>query len=237
MTNITAYLPNSPAAAMSSLEIAEITGKDHGHVLRDIRAMLDELGIDESKFGAIYVDAQNREKPCYLLPEEEMLTLVSGYRVDLRRAIIARWKALEAGTVEPVQINFADPAVLAGMLDHLQTQVDTQKAQLEAQAPKVLAQEWLEASEGSVSISDAARMLGMAQRTFFAWLTENGWIFRAKDRSKRPVPYADKRQAGLMEVVTSTQWCGGAEVATQSCYITAKGVAKLAEAMGNPYWR
>ncbi|WP_338756817.1 Rha family transcriptional regulator [Pseudomonas juntendi] len=31
---------------MSSLEIAEITGKNHKHVLRDIRKMLNEIGPD-----------------------------------------------------------------------------------------------------------------------------------------------------------------------------------------------
>lgn len=35
---------------MSSLEIAELTGKRHAHVLRDIRGMFDELGI-EPNFG------------------------------------------------------------------------------------------------------------------------------------------------------------------------------------------
>ena len=32
------------AKSMSSLEIAELTGKDHAKVLIDIRKMLDELG-------------------------------------------------------------------------------------------------------------------------------------------------------------------------------------------------
>ncbi|WP_237154815.1 Rha family transcriptional regulator [Oryzibacter oryziterrae] len=52
---------------MSSLEIAELTGKLLGHVTRDIRTMLDEIGEDAPKFGAIYSDAYGREKSCYRL--------------------------------------------------------------------------------------------------------------------------------------------------------------------------
>lgn len=53
---------------MSSLEIAELTGKEHKHVMRDIRSMRQELGEDESKFGSIYLDAYKREKPCFAMP-------------------------------------------------------------------------------------------------------------------------------------------------------------------------
>lgn len=45
---------------MSSLEIAELTGKQHKHVLRDIQQVFAEVGIDESKFGCIYLDTYNR---------------------------------------------------------------------------------------------------------------------------------------------------------------------------------
>ena len=35
---------------MTSLQIAEVTGKNHAHVMRDIRNLLDK-GVSESNFG------------------------------------------------------------------------------------------------------------------------------------------------------------------------------------------
>ena len=34
----------SNVATMSSREIAKLTGKDHGHVMRDIRKLQDQVG-------------------------------------------------------------------------------------------------------------------------------------------------------------------------------------------------
>ncbi len=39
---------------MCSLEIAELTGKNHADVMRDIRVMLEKLNIGVSKFAASY---------------------------------------------------------------------------------------------------------------------------------------------------------------------------------------
>ncbi|WP_423212044.1 phage antirepressor [Paracoccus yeei] len=113
---------------------------------------------------------------------------------------------------------------------------DAAQATVAAQAPAVAAQERLSQSEGSVRLSDAGRCLGMAQAKFFRWMVDNKWIFRTKDRSNRPVPYADKRNAGLMEVVTSTQRRITGDVLVQTAYVTPKGLAKLAEIHGVPGW-
>ena len=47
--------------AITSLEISEMTGKDHKHVLRDIRDMLEELEIGQTIFGQTYLDSQNKK--------------------------------------------------------------------------------------------------------------------------------------------------------------------------------
>jgi phage regulator Rha-like protein len=81
---------------MSSREIAELTGKEHPNVMRDIRGMLEELGEDVLRFEDIYSDAYGRCQPCFNLPKDLTITLVAGYNTKVRHAIVTRWQELEA---------------------------------------------------------------------------------------------------------------------------------------------
>jgi len=81
--------------SMSSLEIAELTGKDHAKVLIDIRKMLDELGILTSDFSTVR-KVRGKEYDVFNLPKRETIILVSGYSVVMRAAIVDRWQELEA---------------------------------------------------------------------------------------------------------------------------------------------
>lgn len=59
--------------AMSSREIAEVTGKEHIHVVRDIKNMLKSLSLDESTFGLKTLHPVNGlEVQEYLLPFDEI---------------------------------------------------------------------------------------------------------------------------------------------------------------------
>lgn len=84
---------------MSSLEIAELTGKQHAHVMRDIRNILEQ-GVSESNFGlSSYKQAQPnggvKDVSCYNLTKKGCLILASGYDAKLREKIIDRWEELE----------------------------------------------------------------------------------------------------------------------------------------------
>ncbi len=47
---------------MSSRDIAELTGKNHADVMRDIKTMLEQLEIDNSNFAGSYTGADNTIK-------------------------------------------------------------------------------------------------------------------------------------------------------------------------------
>lgn len=84
---------------MTSLEIAELTGKQHQHVMRDIRSLLRQ-GVCESNFGLMLNIKQlpnggKREYPYYKLTKKGCLILASGYNAVLREKIINRWEELE----------------------------------------------------------------------------------------------------------------------------------------------
>lgn len=60
--------------AMSSQEIAELTGKRHDHVMRDIRVMLAELHSERGipKFEDTHTNPQNGQTyPVFNLPRRE----------------------------------------------------------------------------------------------------------------------------------------------------------------------
>ena len=132
---------------MSSREIAELTGKQHVHILRDIRKMLEDLEPkkDESKFGCIsveaptiqgfkesvYLDAYGREKPEYLLNFELTMTLISGYNVVLRNRIIKRWQELELQQ-QQIQLAKQNKQLLALENKLQDTQIKLQDAQIKA---------------------------------------------------------------------------------------------------------
>lgn len=101
---------------MSSLEVAERTGKRHPDVMRDIRTQIGELLGESglSNFASSYRAGNGKMEPCFHLPKRECLILVSGYSVELRAAIIDRWQELEsAAAISRPLPDFGNPAAAA----------------------------------------------------------------------------------------------------------------------------
>lgn len=101
------YNPNKPSQlvtlitsaeakpTMSSLEIAKFTEKEHKEVLRDIRKMFNDLGIGESRFARSYLSEQNKSLPCYELPYDETMILLTGYSTKLRAKVVREWSSMK----------------------------------------------------------------------------------------------------------------------------------------------
>jgi phage regulator Rha-like protein len=87
---------------MSSREIAELCNKRHAHVCRDIRTMLDQLELAQSKFGSGYLDTNGQSRTEYQLPKNLTLNLIAGYHADIRLKIIDRWLELESTALSPI---------------------------------------------------------------------------------------------------------------------------------------
>ena len=86
----------SSELTMTSREIAEVTGKRHPDVSRDVKTMFKELEKDVSRNARIYLDSMNRQRIEYVLDANLTLTLMTGYSTKLRNAIITRWQQLES---------------------------------------------------------------------------------------------------------------------------------------------
>ena len=97
---------------MSSREIAELTGKNHGNVIRDVRYLLDELGLEELSFESYYIAANGKRNPEYLLPHRETMILLTGYSVPMRAKVVDRWTELEKKRAAPAVEAFKVPTSL-----------------------------------------------------------------------------------------------------------------------------
>lgn len=84
----------APMQTMTSREIAELTGKEHDNVRRDVARMAQELSLTfEEK---VLPSNGGRPSKVFFLDKESTLILVSGYSIKMRAAIIRRWQELES---------------------------------------------------------------------------------------------------------------------------------------------
>lgn len=215
---------------MSSLEIAELTGKRHDHVMRDVREMIAQIHgeIGLPSFGGSYFNAQNKKQPCFNLPRRECLILVSGYSIELRARIIDRWEQLERAvqTVDPMKA-LNDPAAMRGLLLSYSEKVLALEEQNAELTPKADALDRIATADGSLCVTDAAKTLQVRPKTLFEFLRSHGWIYSRPGTAD--VAYQAKLASGLLEHKTTTvHRSDGSEKVTTQVRVTSKGLARLA---------
>lgn len=199
---------------LDSREVAEMVGKDHHKLMRDIRNYIDQLG--ESKIGytdffseSTYTTAQNKVMPCYLITKDgcefiaHKLTGVKG--TEFTAKYIKRFHEMEDIIKEHVPHG---KELLALAVLEAQKTIEEQTAQIEEMKPKAIFADAVATSHTSILIGDLAKILKQngietGQKRLFEWLRENGYLSKRKGTEWNS-PTQKSMNLGLFEVKETT---------------------------------
>ncbi len=194
MTNTTNLIKLENNLIMTTREIANLTSKEHKNVIADTRNMFESLEIDSAVFSAQYKDSTGRTLPMFTLNKELTMTLVAGYNVKMRHAIIKRWQELEAKEQKNQIIlpNFTDPAeaAMAWALQYKEKQIALQ--QLEIAKPKAEFVDKYVERDVAKNLTNVAKELGVSAKALGAWLRKEGHAFKSADKLVWTQPFVDK---------------------------------------------
>ena len=215
------------ALTMTSREIADLVGKQHSN----IKISADRLS-EKGVIGTLAVQefTHNGNKYTeYLLNKRDSLILVAQNCPEFTARIVDRWQELESKS------SFQIPTTLSAALRLAADQADTieaQQAKLAITTPKAEALDRITLSDGSMCLTNAAKVLGMPPKKFIDWMQQNDWIYRRAGSSKH-IGYQNRVQAGYLDhKVTTASRTDGTEKTVEQVLVTTKGLAKLAQAVG-----
>lgn len=209
---------------MTSLEVAEITGKNHADILRDIRDEIDKLGVEigQSIFAeSSYLNSQNKKQPMYNLTRDGVLQLGARYDAKLRFTLIQRMNKLEEQLTPKVPTSYKEALLELVKAEEekekLQITVDVQNQIIEEFKPK---KEYLDAilsSDSTLCATQIAADYGLSARTLHKTLFEHRlirkvgeqWILYCDHMNKgytKSDTFMVKKSNGTEEPKIYTRW-------------------------------
>jgi hypothetical protein len=176
---------NSNSPKMSSREIAEITGKQHKHVLRDIRNMEPAWEkITQSKFGlSEYEDTTGRKLPEYQLDKREVLYVATKWNDEIRAKLILRWEELEKAQTK-INPRLTLVEALRAYADEvernekLKGEIEVKNVLIAEYEPKVTYYDQILASTDTITVTQIAKDYGMTAQELNKLLHENKIQFK-----------------------------------------------------------
>lgn len=173
---------------MSSIEIAELTGKKHKHVMEAIRKMSsawEKVSGSNFRLGS-YKDKNNQDRPCYELTKTECLYIATKFNDEARAKLVLRWEKLEKNELEKQQqfqvpTSFREALLLAA---EQQAVIEQQQKLIEVKEEQVshLTNKVAEMSEkvcyldqilkcpSTMLVTQIAQDYGVGPKTFNEWL-------------------------------------------------------------------
>ena len=220
---------NSKQQTMSHREIAELTEKEPRHVKRDCEVMFKELDLSAAGYAQPWTHPQNNQTYIeYMLPRDLVETLITGYSIKLRHAVLKRLHDLESYHANNV-VDLNNPEFLRQALLGYTEKVIELEHKVQVLEPKANALDQIAETSSSFCIRDAAKTVGVPEKKFIQFLMNQNWIYRAKDGSNTLCAYSKRlAQKVMTEKVTRViETSKGPQVFTQA-RIASKGLTRLA---------
>lgn len=205
---------------ISSREIAELTGKEHRNVKRDIE---NALSKDALKFEHIYLDSMNRQQTEYILPKNIALGIVSGYSFELRMKIINRLDELENKKNKPLTYE----ETMQNALLLADSKVKELEFKIKNDIPLVSFATTVQTSINSVLIRDWVKSIGLKEKDVRAWLSKKGYIYKNKQEKWRV--FATDTAKKYFEAVPSAQSTAKGTFINYTIKITGEGQIALTD--------
>ena len=155
---------------MTSLDIAEISGKPHNDVLKAIRKMEPAwVEVTGGNFSlSEYLDPTGRKLPCYLLTKTETLYIATKFKDEMRAKLVLRWEELERERLgDRQQLALPSPQKILAMADNIV-----------GEGLRILNEE----AEDTLTATQVAKTFNMTTLDFNAVLRDMGIQYRRHGR-------------------------------------------------------
>lgn len=176
---------NSNSPKMSSREIAELAGKRHDNVMRDIRNMEPAWEkVNALKFEVIeYLDSRGRKKLEYQLDKREVLYVATKWNDETRAKLILRWDELERAQ-QKINPRLTLVEALRAYADEvernekLKGEIEVKNVLIAEYEPKVTYYDQILASTDTITVTQIAKDYGMTAQELNKLLHENKIQFK-----------------------------------------------------------
>lgn len=186
---------------VSSLYVAEITEKEHKHIMRDIRNIVSEAGsqFSQSNFGqSKYLNERNREYDMYWLTEDGSSVLLGGYSIQHRVKVQTELRRLKDENSKPRQYSLKESLQMNLQLleekEKLELENKQQQEQIVEMKPKVEFAETISNSDDCLTIAEFAKVLcndgvNTGRNRLYKWLKGNGYLRDNNEPYQRYIDY------------------------------------------------
>lgn len=227
--------PMSGPITMTSLELVEFingqrredeAGLRHDHFMTKVPKV---LGKDHApKFREMVQvsigSGATRQSPIYRLPKREACLMAMSYSYEMQAKVFDRMTELEA---RAKYIPTSLPEALRLAAD-LQEEKDRAVAALALAAPKAQALDQFEAGQDAVTVTQAAKLLGIKRAVLTNWMHANAWVYR---QNGTWVSYDQHIKNGRLQYKEAryTDEKTGQVCFSAYCHILPKGLTALAK--------